>query len=118
MRVQRLVHDGDVMSQEITREERRANIQHWQFQHKLMLEQGFRLTGRQRASGKPRCYETADGQWRISTALKHKWKLEQWSGRYLHTVLGAPKIWNATTIRFDTPLAVALWFNMAKRWIK
>lgn len=106
------------MSREITPEERRANIMRWKFQADMMAEQGFTKSWRRTASGKPRAYEHSGGCWRISTARGGKWKLEQWTGRTYYppgyTAFGY-KIWHLVPKQFDTPLAVALWFNLIAR---
>ena len=106
------------MSAEITREERRATIRRWAFQHVLMDQQGFNKAYFTAAGGKPRAYEHYSGIWRISTALKGKWKLERWTGRWyypytMHRSNGV-KVWAAYDKRFDTPLAVALWFDLMR----
>lgn len=106
------------MSREITREERRANMARWKFQHRLMADKGFNAAFYTAKGGKPRAYEHYSGNWRISTCVGGKWKLERWTGRwyYPRSVRGARglKIWSPLTTRFDTPLAVALWFNLMR----
>lgn len=105
------------MSQAITREQRAANIKQWRFQQVLMHEQGFKQTLRKEASGLPKAYEHHTGNWRISTAKGGKWKLERWYGRYFTPpgwsgAVFRLKVWAPIYKYFDTPLAVALWFNL------
>lgn len=107
------------MNTKITREQRHANVEHWRFQSKLMQMQGFKLMSRTAAGGKPRAYEHERGDWRVSTAPKGKWKLERFTGRFFyppgyHYARGL-KIWSPLVQRFETPLAVALWFNVLQR---
>lgn len=104
------------MSREITAEERRANIAHWKFQDRLMLEQGFKLCRRMQASWKPKAYVTADYMWQISTTTKGRWKLERFRCEMLVQGAGRVRVYSPCwRPLFDTPLAVALWFNMMKR---
>lgn len=105
------------MSRVISHEQFCANVAHWQFQDRMMRDQGFPKAYRTTTGGLPRAYESACGEWRISTAMSRKWKLEIWTGRmYRPPGTGAAfKVWTASTRRFDTPLAVALWFHLFTR---
>lgn len=103
------------MSQAITQEERRANCKHWRFQDRMMREQMFKLARRMGASGRPRCYESFDGDWRISTAPGNLWKLERFNREIFIQGLGWIRTFTPITRpRYQTPLAMALWFNMMK----
>lgn len=105
------------MSQEISPEERRANIARWRHQDRLMLEHGFATVHRMKASRKPCAYEHLNGYWRVKSARYGKWDLQRWYGRSI-TPKGHcfdVKIWSPVQNYFDTPLAVALWFNILKR---
>jgi hypothetical protein len=81
-----------------------------------MAEQGFTVALCTKVKGDPRAYEHHSGNWRISTAVGRKWKLERWTGRTYHPpghyFGNGLKVWCLVPRLFDTPLAVALWFHL------
>lgn len=105
------------MSHKTTVEERRANVAHWRFQRDLMAQYGFSLVNNTAATRKPYAYCHGNGCWRVRKARGGKWKLEQWTGRSIvpHGYGFMVKVWFPVHRYFDTPLAVALWFNILKR---
>lgn len=82
----------------------------------LMQQYGFRLCQRKAVSKLPRAYISCDGQWRISTAPRGVWKMEKFiCNIYLDGVGVIRKYGQLARPRFETPLAMAIWFDMMKR---
>lgn len=92
------------------------NYDEAQAQIRLMKAEGWRLCQRKAVSRLPRTYATPDYQWRISTAPGGLWKLERFNREMHLPGVGWIRKYDALIRpRFQTPLAMALWFNMVRR---